>query len=278
MSEAGPSAAGTDDPLLPLLDAVHRRFGERVDAIFLYGSWRRGRRDTMPDFYVLLDRYPPGLKYLPGRLLPPTVLVMAGGDLRAKVTVLRTAQLARAVASDFHPYFWARFAQPAPLLHVRDGAIRRQCEAIADAAAARLTRIVSSWWQGHAVPPPAEFWQQGFTLTYGAELRSETAERIASLYRADCSHYDDLYHRFAQPQGTAFSRLSWRLRQGVGKVLSGVRIVKAALTFEDPLDYLAWKVGRQSGVQLTPGALARRWPLVFGWGYVFRLWRAGGFR
>ncbi len=271
-------SVSSDDPLLPLLDSVHRRFGAVVDAVFLYGSWRRGRRDTMPDLYVLLREYPSGIKYFPGRLLPPTVLVLQGGELRAKVTVLLTSELARAVASDFHPYFWARFAQPAPLLYVREPTVGKQCEAIRDAAAVRLTRIVATWWQGHAVPPAAEFWQQGFTLTYGAELRSEPPERIAALYAADCAHYDTLYSRWAQPQGGALSRLSWRLRQTVGKMLSGIRIVKAALTFEDPLDYLAWKVGRQSGVQLEPGTLARRWPLLFGWSYVFRLWRAGGFR
>lgn len=278
MSESATAVAAADDPLQPLLQAVIDRFGESLDAVFLYGSWRRGRRDTLPDFYVLLDRYPPGATFLPGKLLPPTVLVMRGGELRAKVTVLRTDQLRRAVASDFHPYFWARFAQPAPLLFVRDAAISRICEAIQDTAAARLTRIVASWWQGQAVPAPESFWQQGFTLTYAAELRSETAERIASLYRADQAHYDALYRRFSAPQGGPLSRLSWRLRQITGKVLSAVRIVKAVFTFAEPLDYLAWKVGRQSGVVLEPSERARRWPLVFGWAFIWRLWRAGGFR
>jgi hypothetical protein len=236
IGESGVGVTTADDPLQPLLDAVIRRFGERLDAVFLYGSWRRGRRDTLPDFYVLLDSYPADTKFLPGRLLPPTVLIMRGGDLRAKVTVLQTTQLKKAVASDFHPYFWARFAQPAPLLFVRGADTRRICEAIQDTAAARLTRVVASWWRGQPVPGPEDFWQQGFSLTYAAELRSETPQRIASLYRADASHYDGLHRRFAIPQGGTFSRLSWRLRLMTGKVLSAIRIVKAVFTFEEPLD------------------------------------------
>lgn len=267
-----------DDPLLPLIGTIKARFGERLDAVFLYGSWRRGRRDTMPDFYVLLDRYPDSLSFLPGRLLPPTVLVLAGGELRAKVTVLSTAQLEHAVATDFHPYFWARFAQPAPLAYVRDDQVRSRCISLGTEARKRLTRVAARWWQGKPLPPAPAFWQQAFTLTYAAELRSETPERIAALYSADRDHYDALYRHHAVSAGGPLSRLSWRLRQATGKLFSAVRLIKSVFTFEDPLDYLAWKVGRQSGVHIEPSEQARRWPLVFGWAYVWRLYRAGGFR
>ena len=120
-------------------------------------------------------------------------------------------------------------------------------------------------------------------MTYGAELRSESAAKIAELYLADISHYDALHMAFTPVHAGAgyrarWARLSWRGRQMVGKFFSALRIIKSALTFDDPLDYLAWKVGRQSGVLLEPSDRARRWPLVFGWGYVWRLYRLGGFK
>lgn len=272
-----------DPQLQSLVEGVSRRFGERVDAIFLYGSWRRGRRDTMPDFYVLLDRYPQGWRYWLGRLLPPTVLVQKTEGLRAKVTVLTTTQLLDAVNNDFHPYFRARFAQPTPLLYARNATLQALADEICRLAQRRLVETVGRCWSSGNLPASAIFWQHAFRLTYGAELRSETAAKIAELYLADIAHYDALHADYARVHANArhdsrWSNLSWRGRQLVGKVFSGLRIVKSALTFDDPLDYLAWKVGRQSGVLLEPSERARRWPLVFGWAYVWRLYRLGGFR
>ncbi len=272
-----------DPQLTALVDGVSRRFGERVDAIFLYGSWRRGRRDTMPDFYVLLDRYPKGWRYWLGRLLPPTVLVQKSAALRAKVTVLTTTQLLDAVNSDFHPYFRARFAQPTPLLYTRNATLQALAGDIRKLAQRRLMETVGSCWSSGNLPASATFWQTAFQLTYGAELRSESAARIAELYLADIAHYDALHMAFAPVHASGGHRarwagLLWRGRQMAGKIFSALRIIKSALTFDDPLDYLAWKVGRQSGVQLEPSDRARRWPLVFGWGYVWRLYRLGGFR
>jgi len=274
----------TADPQLrALVEGISRRFGERIDAIFLYGSWRRGRRDTMPDFYVLLDRYPKGWRYWLGRVLPPTVLVQKSAALRAKVTILTTAQLLDAVNSDFHPYFRARFAQPTPLVYARNTTLQALACDICALAQRRLMETVGRCWPSGSLPASAMFWQHTFRLTYGAELRSESAAKIAELYLADIAYYDALYAAFMgvhaeARQSSWWANLSWRCRQLVGKVFSGLRIIKSALTFDDPLDYLAWKVGRQSGVLLEPSDRARRWPLVFGWGYVWRLYRLGGFR
>ncbi|MCP5180484.1 MAG: hypothetical protein H6993_01290 [Pseudomonadales bacterium] len=283
MPELAPADATRWPELEPLLDTVQQRFGERVDAIFLYGSYRRGRRDTIPDFYVLLSAYPPGLKYLPGRVLPPTVVVMRSGEASAKVTILTTRQLERAVCGDFHPYFWARFAQPAPVLYARDASIRGRCAAIREQAARRLVMAVARCWPSDRTPPSPAFWVQAFKLTYGAEMRSESEARIASVYHTDSHYYDSLLQRYFADAGlrrhsARVEALVWRGRQLAGKTLSIARLLKSVLTFEDPIDYLAWKVGRQSGVRIEPSERARRWPLIFGWGYVWRLYRAGGFR
>ena len=272
-----------DPQLKALVDGVLRRFGERVDAIFLYGSWRRGRRDTMPDFYVLLDRYPKGWRYWLGRLLPPTVLMQKSTVLRAKVTVLTTAQLEDAVTHDFHPYFRARFAQPTPLVYARNGTLQSLASDICKMSQQRLMETVGQCWSAGHLPASAIFWQTAFQLTYSAELRSESAAKIAELYLADIAHYDALHMAFAPVHASSghharWARLAWRGRRLAGKLFSALRIIKSALTFDDPLDYLAWKVGRQSGVLLEPSDRARRWPLLFGWGFVWRLYRLGGFR
>ncbi|PJA38650.1 MAG: hypothetical protein CO182_10455, partial [Lysobacterales bacterium CG_4_9_14_3_um_filter_62_6] len=57
------------------------------------------------------------------RLLPPNVYDLAVGSgaeaVQAKCAGMRLRRFASAVKSDFHSYFWARFAQPSLLLYCR---------------------------------------------------------------------------------------------------------------------------------------------------------------
>ncbi len=46
-----------DTSLEPLLEEIRRKHGEALVAILVYGSWLRGKRDTMLDFYVLVEDY-----------------------------------------------------------------------------------------------------------------------------------------------------------------------------------------------------------------------------
>jgi hypothetical protein len=72
--------------------------------------------------------------------------------------------------------------------------------------------------------------------------------------------------------------MSWWFRRVQGKILSTLRLLKAAATFDDALDYLLWKIQRHSGVFIEPSRLQRRYPVIFAWPLLFRLWRKGAFR
>ena len=74
------------------------------------------------------------------------------------------------------------------------------------------------------------------------------------------------------------NRLSWRLRSLQGKFLSLARLSKALFTFEGGLDYIAWKLERHSGEHIEIPDKVRRYPLLFVWGMVWRLYRRGVFR
>ena len=51
-------AEPSQDPgLEPLLAEIRQKHGESLLAILVYGSWLRGKRDTMLDFYVLVEDY-----------------------------------------------------------------------------------------------------------------------------------------------------------------------------------------------------------------------------
>ncbi len=266
--------APTDPALAGVLAMVEARYGEDIDAIMLYGSYLRGDSAAMPDLYVLLARYPaaPRLERWLGGILPPNVYVVADGEVRAKVSTLCTRQLLNAVTRDIHPYFWARFAQPCRLLYCRDEDTRARLQYIAGTSARRLLAAMGS---PAALDTPAAYWTALFRRTYAAELRSERATKYRDIYAANAAYYDALFA--GRPPG-ANQPVSWWCRQAIGKTLSTARLLKSVLTFEDPIGYMLWKVERHSGVRLVATERQRRYPLLFAWPLVWRLYRRGAFK
>jgi hypothetical protein len=293
-----------DPDVARLTAAITTRHGGAVDAVLLYGSYLRGKRDTLLDFYVLLDDLGAALPrgHATGnRLLPPNVYYLAlpaeagRPAVRAKYATMTTAQFAAAM-DDFHGYFWSRFTQPAGLVTARDGAVEgRIVVAVCHAVDTFLRKTVPLL----DAPITSEaLWQRGFALTYASELRSESGDGVGSLYRQDPGRFDRMLDAYAHQPGAAVTpapssggyrpasglagrgraRAGWALRRVLGKVLSVLRLVKAAGTFDDPLDYLLWKIERHSGIYIQPTERARRHPLIFAWPLLWRLYRRGAFR
>lgn len=95
----------------------------------------------------------------------------------------------------------------------------------------------------------AQLSHTGFSLTYRAKMRSERQDRLAALYDNNSTYLDAVAAaclssndagEFSNPHQTQprFAQAVWRIRQAQGKVLSILRLIKAAGTFTDPLDYL----------------------------------------
>ena len=295
--------AHADDPEVARLTDEIRRRHDGVEAVLLYGSYLRGKRDTLLDFYVLVDDLRTALPrgHAPGnRLLPPNVYYVAlpehgeHGAARAKYATMTLTQF-EAAMDDFHGYFWSRFTQPSGLVFAGGGDVETR---VARAVAAAVHTFVA-----RAVPmldPPFSseaLWQRGFALTYASELRSEQADGVGSLYATQPERFDALLAAYAgrddaavartpagdfAPRGSlpgrGRARLAWGARRVAGKFLSVARLVKAAGTFDDPLDYLLWKIERHSGIYIEPSERARKHPLVFAWPLLWRLYRRGAFR
>ncbi len=299
------SLSHKDDPAVARLTAeIHRRHGDRVAAVLIYGSYLRGKRDTLLDFYVLLTDLEdalPAFEAWGNRILPPNVYYLSLPEqngqppVRAKYATMTVGQLERAM-DDFHSYFWSRFTQPTGLAEARDEVTAARVAAALGAAVRRFCREVAAMMPPSDSPfASAAFWQRGLALTYAAELRSENPAGVADLHGHHARHFDALLAAYAGAPGAAVApaaggyvvpgssgtgraRLRWRLRQVQGKVLSVLRLVKAAKTFDDPLDYLLWKIERHSGIYIAPTERQRRHPLVFAWGLLWRLYRRGAFR
>ncbi len=285
-----------------LLQRLHERHGPGIAAVLVYGSYLRGRRDTLLDFYVLLDGYAalrPRWHAALAWLLSPNVYQVASGsagdDLRAKYAVVTLGRFERAVRKDFHPYFWARFAQPSGLIYCRDAGVReRIVAAMAEAGRHFVARVVPGLPDAFAA---RDLVVTGLGLTYGCELRTERPGQAEALYAHGESHYrhlvatlsaaglgyrengaPDRYRNLSGWLRRSRGRAGWLACRLLGKLKSALRLVKAALTFDGGFDYVLWKIERHSGQRIEPTERQRRHPLLFGWPLLWRLYRRGAFR
>lgn len=299
--------ADEDMQLEPLLREIRQKHGDAILAILVYGSWLRGKRDTMLDFYVLLEDYrslKSGWQALMCRLLPPNVYHIhhQSGDpeagksaSRAKYALLTLKRFHHAMRHDFHSYFWARFAQPCKVLYVRDDATQTVLDEAFDSAADTFVRKVVPAMEKQF--SSSELWTRGLALTYQCELRTESSNRGDSIYAFDPEYYDSVTTVFAGEHpgllkleaDNCYSKLSssfthklasfsWWLRRMQGKLLSLMRLIKAAFTFNDALEYLLWKIERHTGLYIEPTQRQLKHPLIFAWPLLWKLYRQGAFR
>lgn len=273
--------------------ALRERYGAALQGVLFYGSCCRKRsfENGVADIYAVVDDYrnvydKRYLAYL-NAWLPPNVFyqeINAGTErIRVKLALISMDDLTRGIQQWFHSYLWGRFAQPVRILYARSDACRQQLHALF--AQAALTLLSSSIPTLPARRNDAEaIWSKALSLSYSAEYRSERASIARDLVRAAPADYNRLLDA-AMPglQGIArrdaagyYLRLGdqelgrralrrWRWRRWQGRVVWILRLMKAALTFENGVDYAAWKLNRHTGIELEITPRLRRYPLLFGW-------------
>jgi hypothetical protein len=303
------SAQSISPPLEALRDALLARYGDAVRAMLFYGSCLRSgdALDGLVDLYVVADDYRAAYgRWLPSffnALLPPNVyyLEVPFGDtkVRCKYAVLSLADLRRGTSTRwFHSYLWGRFAQPSGIAYARDAEAAKEVnEAFARAIVTFITRALPSAPERFNA---GELWRAGLELSYRSELRTESAGRAAELVATYRDNYERLtaaampaapYHVEMEPGGTViryrarissrrrfWNRMSWWLRRVQGKLLSVLRLMKSVFTFAGGVDYIAWKLERHTGVPVRVTPQMRRYPLIFVWAELVRLYRLGVFR
>ncbi len=262
-------------PVRAVATAARERHGAAVLAVLFYGScYRDGATEgALVDLYLIVDRYRRVHRRLwstfANALLPPNVYYVEteheGRKVRAKYAVVSLRQFARLTgAGTLNPYFWARFAQPTGLVWVRDGKVRRQVRA------ALVRAIVTSYRAARPLVrdpgDPLAVWRRAFRESYRTELRVEKPERARRIV----ARFDDRYRRLSEllerlpapATSAAACARRWRLRRIQGKLLSVLRLIKAAFTFRGGAEYLAWKIERHSGVPLPLTPWQKRHPIL----------------
>lgn len=281
-------AAPADPRAVAMAGAIAARYPQAARAVLFYGSCLREKNldGLMLDFYLVVSDYRAayGKSWLAAanRMIPPNVFPFEHDGLIAKYAVLSQADFARlnSPAAD-NASVWARFAQPARLLWVRDDEARRSAIRAAASAAPTLLSLARPMTQ--APDDVLALWETGFSLTYNAELRAERKGRSRSIVDADPERYR-LFGQAALAQGlppspsAAQAAKRWRRLQRRGKILSVVRLAKASFTYAGGIDYLAWKINRHAGTAIQIKPWQRRWPLLGALTLLPRLFRGGAIR
>lgn len=289
-----------------LVDELKNRLGRSLETVLLYGSCLRSRNpaDGVVDLYAVVDDYRcayrrRGLRYL-NAWLPPNVFYMEisreGLTLRAKYAVISMADFERGVNGWFHSYLWARFSQPVRILYAREEAVRERMHYLLAAAVSRFLREGVAAL-GPCVTDAERIWTSLLSLTYAAELRPESKSRARELTHHNLGDFMRLTACAAPALNGALETLSqgyyrcrvadreqrralrqWRLRRWQGRVLSVLRLSKAVFTFNNAVDYAAWKIQRHTGVNIpvTPGL--QRHPILRGSKLLWQLLRRGVLR
>ena len=264
-----------------MADMVRARHTGAV-AVLAYGSALRGEKlaDTLIDFYVLTRDFAgvsaTGLSRLCCRLVPPNVYYaeasIGGENLRSKYAVLPLALFqSRLTRQTTNPYFWARFAQTPALVWTADAATRAKVVA----ALALATRTMFANALSCGACDALAIWEAGFRATYRTELRSEGPGRARELVAANGEFYAAAAALLKDEPPV---RANWPLRRIAGRLLSILRLLKAAFTFQGGADYAAWKIARHSGVTIVVSDWQRRHPILAGITLLPKLLRTGALR
>lgn len=285
----------------PLTGLIRERFGDALDAIILYGSCLHTHsiKNAVVDFYVVVDDYKhafdSGILRMLGAWLPPTVFYIEdqASELRAKYAVISKADFEEGIKEWFHPYLWARFAQPTRILYARNPETEKKLHALLASAVLKFLENTLPAL-GKSTVTAEDIWINAFTLSYGAELRTERDNRPRQLSHFSLGDFIRLTTFAASELGDKLVPLrngqyrcvftekdrrrvlrQWRLRRWQGRVLSILRLSKATLTFTNAIDYAAWKIKRHTGVSVEITPQMRRFPILWGLKVLWTLLRQG---
>ena len=277
--------------------AIRESYGAALRGVLLYGSCSRDEamEDGIVDIYAIVDDYKSVyekryLAYLNAWLAPNVFYREISGKhglIRIKLALISLADFTGGIMNWFHSYLWGRFAQPARILYARDETVRRAIHRLM--AQAVLTLLKTSIPTLQEESGNAEtIWTRALSLSYSAEYRPEPGAKAGQLVRSDLTGYaglldaalpmldtilrrqsEDNYLRLSDHRTMKAALCRWRLRRRQGRVLSVLRLMKATLTFQNGVDYAAWKINRHTGVTIEVTPELRRHPLLFGW-RVFR--------
>jgi hypothetical protein len=278
-------AEPVDARVAAMAAAIGAKHGAASVAVIFYGSCLRESQldGLMLDFYLIVSdyaaAYPRRWLATANRLIPPNVFPFVHEGLSAKYAVLSQQDFAALMGPEATTVsVWARFAQPVRLAWTVNAATQTEMVRIVAQAPITLAHLASPMTKSTA---PDSVWRTGFALTYECELRAERNNRSGSIIDADPDRYvriSALLPPWAALLPPELAKRRWAKLRRTGKMMSVLRLAKASLTFAGGIDYLAWKINRHAGTNITVTPWQRRWPLIGAIVLLPRLFRQGAIK
>jgi hypothetical protein len=259
-----------------------------MDLVVVVGDYRRF-------FEALAARgaihRPPWLMSVLSSILPPTVVAFApddGSGGLAKCLIVSSEHLGEALGERRRDHFLlGRLVQKVAVVWARDGERRAWIEeTLARARAGVLD------WTGPYLDEPFDGESLGrrmLEVCYRGEVRPEAGDRASSVFEAQREHLREQLgpgleaaadsgklhrvvggYRFADPPSSrARHRLDRYFLRSKARATS--RWAKHVITFDNWLTYIERKVERRTGIKVELTSWERRWPVVFLWPRVIRV-------
>ncbi len=270
-----------------------------IECIFMYGSMLNPEVSTptsFPDFYIIVDKYSAFYKSyvhsLLNKIVPPNSYFLKinenGTTKPSKYCVIDKYGLMCATQHDkLKDLFIAgRLAKRIGILYVKDEKflsffLNRIYSAMRFNTLFALSDMVGERFSLD------DFILRLLGLSYRAEVRTETDDKIVNLYNSEKAFYRKVYGIFLEqeiaggnvekngdvyktvrpcyPRNYIDTFIKRSRRRAV------YRWPKSIYTFSDYVGYLELKIERTTGEKLNLTEWDRRLPLIFGWRYLFRL-------
>ncbi len=284
--------------------AISERYGDKLLGVFMYGSMLSqvtASSSSFPDFFVITQGYSGVFDdwrhHASAYPLPPHIYHLKLPDGRRSkynlVSMSRFRQETSQWASDI--YILGRFGKRVSLVWHKDEQSR---DALVQCCFNAMCNVAVWTLRGM----DAKFDDMQFTLaclniSYAGETRIEARSKVSRLFESERELYTTVYpgmlrehpvcRQMVQPAGEGKWRprgsqfTLWARKQAFELFLKSSRIrgimrwPKFLLTVEDWVDIILAKIERTKGIDLHPPEYARRYPLVFGWPYFFRLLKDG---
>ncbi len=270
-----------------------------IEIIFTYGSTLSSRMATnssYPDFYIIVNNYmrfyksrvhaalnnivPPNSYFLKieknGVIMPSKYCVIDMKGFRDAADAKKTNDL----------YIAGRLTKRIGIMYVKNEQVLLDLiENIYNALHFNVMLALSDI-------NGKEFTMDEFILTllglsYRAEIRTETPDKILSIYESEPDFYKTIYTMLLEQEinnntvkksggkyeviNAYFSKQYVKGFISRGRRRAVYRWPKGVYTFKNYVDYLETKIERTTGEKLNLTKWDHRFPLIFGWRHLFKL-------
>jgi hypothetical protein len=277
------------DAMSPYVAHFRAKHSDTIVGIFFYGSrLAEGEKakGSLYDFFVVYDdprfHRTAGQRLLNGVLAPNVYTELFDGHA-TKVSTVALGRFRHEMSPRARDiYHQGRFGKRVALVYARDlGAEDALILAWLAGMRALVRRTLDLMGEAFTFE---EFLREVLTISYRGEVRAESADKVARLLEAERPFYEEVYRRLLEEhvgpapyrqQVSRWRRFLARRFLARSRRRMFLRWPKMILTVRNWLDVILAKLERTKGIVLPLTPLQRRFPLIFGWGHFWRVWRRG---